>query len=59
MIKGFIEMLKNIFGEIFEISYTKNGINQITVIRAANLQKAKEKFGKKHGLCENVRYKRK
>lgn len=52
-------MLKNIFGEIFEISYTKNGVNQITVIRAANLQKVKEKFGKKHGLCENVRYKRK
>ncbi len=46
-----------LFGETYEVAYTKKGINFIVEIRASSLQKAKEKFGKKYGLCENVRFK--
>ncbi len=46
-----------LFGETYEVAYTKKGINFIVEIRASSLQKAKKKFGKKYGLCENVRFK--
>ncbi len=46
-----------LFGDTYEVAYTKKGVNFIVEIKASSLQKAKEKFGKKYGLCENVRFK--
>ena len=46
-----------LFGETYEVAYTKKGINFVVEIRATSLQKAKEKFGKKYGLCDNVKFK--
>lgn len=49
--------LMALFGETYEVAYTKKGINFVVEIRATSLQKAKEKFGKKYGLCDNVKFK--
>ena len=49
--------LMALFGETYEVVYTKKGINFVVEIRATSLQKAKEKFGKKYGLCDNVKFK--
>ena len=49
--------LMALFGETYEVAYTKKGINFVVEIRATSLQKAKEKFGKKYDLCDNVKFK--
>ncbi|MBR1724927.1 MAG: hypothetical protein IJ723_07935 [Ruminococcus sp.] len=48
-----------LFGETYEVTFTKNGVTQTIPIKAKNMQKAKEKFGEKYGKCDNVKFKRK
>ncbi len=48
-----------LFGEVYTVTFTKNGVTQTIEVKAKNMQKAKEKFGKKNGKCDNVKFKRK